>query len=179
VVERALRSRFRDGDPDAVRAVYRAHGRLVYAVAFRVLGDASLAEEATQITFVKAWRAASGLNEEREIEPWLATIAKRVAIDIYRREAGRAAEALESASQSDPALVSRPQSVDELYDIWEVRRAVGELPAEEQEIVRLQHFEGLTHVQIAERLGLAAGTVKSRSFRAHKRLAEQLGHLRE
>ena len=62
--------------------------------------------------------------------------------------------------------------------MWEVRRAVTELPAEEQEIVRLQHFEGLTHTQIAARLELPAGTVKSRSFRAHKRLAAQLGHVR-
>ncbi len=179
VVERDLRRRFRDGDPDAVRAVYRGYGRLVYAVAYRVLGDASLAEEASQTTFLKAWRAASGLDDEREIEPWLATIAKRVAIDIYRREAGRSADPLESAPVADPALVARPASAEAMSDVWEVRRAVAELPLDEQEIVRLQHFEGLTHVQIAERLGLAAGTVKSRSFRAHRRLAEKLGHLRE
>ena len=63
--------------------------------------------------------------------------------------------------------------------MWEVRRAVTELPEDEREIVRLQHFEGMTHTQIAERLALPAGTVKSRSFRAHKRLAAELGHLRE
>ena len=62
--------------------------------------------------------------------------------------------------------------------MWEVRRAVTELPQDEQEIVRMQHFEGLTHTQIAERLKLPAGTVKSRSFRAHTRLAAQLVHLR-
>jgi RNA polymerase sigma factor (sigma-70 family) len=179
VVERALRRRFRDGDADAVRTVYRQYGRLVYAVAHRVLADPSLAEEATQTTFLKAWRAASGLDDEREIEPWLATIARRVAIDIYRREAGRGADPLESAPASDPALVSRPESAEAMSDVWEVRRAVAGLPSDEREIVRLQHFDGLTHAQIAERLGLAAGTVKSRSFRAHRRLAEQLGHLRD
>jgi RNA polymerase sigma-70 factor (ECF subfamily) len=179
VVERALRRRFRDGDADAVRTVYRQYGRLVYAVAHRVLADASLAEEATQTTFLKAWRAASGLDDEREIEPWLATIARRVAIDIYRREAGRGADPLEFAPASDPALVTRPESAEAMSDVWEVRRAVADLPSDEREIVRLQHFDGLTHAQIAERLGLAAGTVKSRSFRAHKRLAEQLGHLRD
>jgi RNA polymerase sigma factor (sigma-70 family) len=179
VVGRKVRIRFRDGDPEAVRAVYGSYGRLVYAVAYRVLGDRGLAEEATQLAFLKAWRAADSLDESREMGPWLATIARRVAIDVHRREAPRRADELESVAQADPALVTEPQSAEALHDVWEVRRAVAELPPQEQEIVRLQHFEGLTHVQIAERLKLAPGTVKSRSFRAHKRLAAQLGHLQE
>jgi RNA polymerase sigma factor (sigma-70 family) len=177
-VDRGVRTRFRDGDPDAVRVVYRSYGRLVYAVAYRVLGNRSLAEEATQQAFLKAWRAAGSLDESREMGPWLATIARRVAIDVYRSEAQRSADPLEFAAAADPALMSRPESAEAVYDIWEVRRAVTELPPEEQEIVRLQHFEGLTHTAIAKRLKLPAGTVKSRSFRAHKRLAVQLGHLR-
>jgi RNA polymerase sigma-70 factor (ECF subfamily) len=75
-------------------------------------------------------------------------------------------------------LATEPEQAA-LYDAWEVRQAVDELPEDEQEIVRLQHFEGLTHVEIAQRLSVAVGTVKSRSFRAHKRLATLLGHLRE
>lgn len=174
-----LRARFRQGDPDAVRSVYRSHGRLVYAVAYRVLGDRGLAEEATQQTFVKAWRAAQSFDERRELGPWLAAIARRVAIDLYRREALRSADPIESVAAGDPALVATPPSAEGIYDVWEVRQAVAQLPADEQEVVRLQHLEGFTHTQIAERLGIAAGTVKSRSFRAHKRLAELLGHLRE
>ena len=65
-----------------------------------------------------------------------------------------------------------------MYDVWEVRRAGSELPEDEREVVRLQHFEGLTHAQIAARLEVAVGTIKSRSYRAHKRLAAELGHLR-
>jgi RNA polymerase sigma factor (sigma-70 family) len=179
VVDRGVRRRFRDGDPDAVRTVYQAYGRLVYAVAYRVLGSAGLAEDATQQAFLKAWRAADSLDEDREMGPWLATIARRVAIDVYRAETRRSADPLESVAPGDPALSSRPESADAVYDVWEVRRAVAGLPDEEQAIVRMQHFEGLTHTQIAERLHLPAGTVKSRSFRAHKRLAAELGHLRE
>jgi RNA polymerase sigma factor (sigma-70 family) len=179
VQDRDLRARFRQGDPDAVREVYRSHGRLVYAVAYRVLGDRGLAEESTQQTFVKAWRAAQSFDEQRELGPWLAAIARRVAIDLYRREAVRATDPLESAAPGDPALVSSPHSAEALYDVWEVREAVAQLPAEEQEVIRLQHLDGFTHVQIADRLGVAVGTVKSRSFRAHKRLAAMLGHLRE
>ena len=76
-------------------------------------------------------------------------------------------------------MITLPPEAEQIYDVWEVRRAVDELPDDEREVVRLQHFEGLTHVEIAERLELPLGTVKSRSFRAHKRLAGGLGHLRE
>jgi RNA polymerase sigma factor (sigma-70 family) len=179
VQEGDLRARFRQGDPDAVREVYRSHGRLVFAVAFKVLGNRGLAEEATQQTFVKAWRAAQTFDDRRELGPWLAAIARRVAIDVHRREAIRTTDPLESVSPGDPALVSAPPSAETTYDVWEVREAVAQLPADEQEIVRLQHLDGFTHAQIAERLGIAVGTVKSRSFRAHKRLAAMLGHLRE
>jgi RNA polymerase sigma factor (sigma-70 family) len=171
--------RFRDGDPDAVRVVYRSYGRLVYAVAYKVLADRGLAEEATQQAFLKAWRAAGKFDETREVGPWLAAIARRVAIDVYRREASRSAEPLDSVAAGDPALMSNPESAEALHDVWEVRQAVAELPEDEQEIVRLQHFEGLTHTQIAQQLRVAVGTVKSRSFRAHRRLAALLGHLRE
>ncbi|MET0458180.1 MAG: RNA polymerase sigma factor, partial [Ilumatobacteraceae bacterium] len=80
---------FRSGNPDAVRAVYREYGGLVFAVSIRTLGSRDLAEESTQRTFVKAWKAAAGFEVGRELGPWLATIARRTAIDIYRREAHR------------------------------------------------------------------------------------------
>ena len=144
-----------------------------------MLGDRGLAEEATQQTFVKAWRAAQSFDEQRELGPWLAAIARPVAIDLYRREALRAADPIESVPAGDPALLANPKSAEAIYDVWEVRDAVAQLPPDEQEVVRLQHLDGFTHAQIAERLGVALGTVKSRSFRAHKRLAALLGHLRE
>ena len=162
-----------------MRIIYREYGRLVYSVAYRVLEARTLAEEATQQAFLKAGRAAASIDTERELGPWLATIAKRAAIDVYRTEANRRAAALESAPPADPALVSHPESAESLSDAWEVRQAVQQLPEDELEVVRMQHFEGLTHNQIAERLNVAPGTVKSRSFRAHRRLAELLGHLKE
>jgi RNA polymerase sigma factor (sigma-70 family) len=173
-----VRVRFRDGDPDAVRHVYRVHSRMVYAIVYALLGQRSLAEEATQETFVKAWRAAARLDPDRRLEPWLATIARRVAMDIYRREAVRATGSLDALAPDGPAVPASPRVPVDPLDVWEVRRAVSALPAGEREIVRLHHFEGLTHVQIAERLGMPVGTVKSRSSRAHARLAAQLAHLR-
>ncbi len=92
MLDREVRTRFRDGDAAAVRAVYRDYGRLMHAVAYRILGDRGLAEEATQQAFLKAWRASATLDETRELGPWLAMIAKRTAIDVHRREAVRAAD---------------------------------------------------------------------------------------
>jgi RNA polymerase sigma-70 factor (ECF subfamily) len=166
--------RFRAGDPDAVRVVYRAYGAYVHAVAFRALGSRELAEEATQQTFVKAWRAAGTFDSARELGPWLATIARRTAIDLHRREARRPTEPLDES-----ALRAVPDSSEEVFEVWTVRDAIDELPPVEQEVVRLQHLESLTQAEIADRLGVPVGTIKSRSFRAHRRLAARLGHLRE
>jgi RNA polymerase sigma-70 factor (ECF subfamily) len=178
-VEAETIARFRDGDPDAIRAVYREYGRLVYSVAHRALGSRELAEDAAQQTFVQAWRAASSFDPGRELGPWLATIARRVAIDIHRREQRREHDRLDDAAPTDSALIAEPPDVERTFEAWELRRALDELPADERELVELNHLQGLTHSEIAERLGVPIGTVKSRSFRAHRRLAARLGHLRE
>ena len=170
---------FRRGDEAAVRAVYRQYSGLVLAVAHRVLSDRGLAEEATQQTFLQAWRSASTFEDGREFAPWLVTIARRVAIDIQRREARRPASALDDADPGDAALITLPPSAETAWEAGQVRLAIDSLPPDEREVVRLQHVQGCTHQQIADQLGIALGTVKSRSFRAHKSLATRLAHLRE
>jgi RNA polymerase sigma-70 factor (ECF subfamily) len=170
---------FRDGDPDAVRSVYREFGPLVFAVALRTLGSRSLAEEATQLAFVKAWRSASSFDPGRELGPWLATIARRTAIDVHRREARQHTDPLSESAAPDSAVVELAPGVERAYDVWAVRQAIGELPPDEREIIRLQHLEELTQPEVAARLGLPVGTVKSRSHRAHRRLAARLGYLRD
>lgn len=171
--------RFRAGDDDAVRTLYRHYGRLVFTVALRILGDRQLAEDAAQQAFLQAWRAASTFDIDRDPAPWLATITRRVAIDMQRSEARRPSTSLEVASADEPALVSLPPSAETVWETWQVRAAIDDLQPDEREIVRLQHIEGHTQSEIAERLGLAVGTVKSRSFRAHQHLATRLKHLRE
>jgi RNA polymerase sigma factor (sigma-70 family) len=171
-----MAAEFAAGNADAVRAVYQSYGRLVYSVAFKVLGDASLAEDATQQTFLQAWRAAASYDPARALGPWLATIARRAAIDVYRNS--RRHEAHSGLESAETTLASPPPSLDELYEIWEVRRAVDSLPAEDREVVRLQHFAGMSHAEISERLQIPLGTVKSRTFRAHRRLVNLLAHLR-
>jgi RNA polymerase sigma factor (sigma-70 family) len=182
VGEAELAVRFAAGEPDCVGEVYRSYGRLVYAVAYRVLGDVSLAEDATQLTFVQAWQSASSFDSTRALGPWLATIAGRAAIDTYRRNRrhrqSRSVDDLDEGNLNDPGLVSLPPSAESIYDAWQVRRALDTLPDPDRELIRLQHYAQLTHSEIAEQLDIPVGTVKSRSFRAHRRLAGLLGHLR-
>jgi RNA polymerase sigma factor (sigma-70 family) len=162
-----------------VRAVYRQFGRLVFAVAHRTLGSVDLAEEATQLTFVKAWQAAGRYDPGRELGSWLATIARRTAIDLHRREARRPTDRLVDLPDDHPSVVDGRAGAEAAFDVWAVRHAVDRLPVDEREVVRLQHLEGLTQAEVAERLDVPVGTVKSRSFRAHRRLAGWLGHLRD
>jgi RNA polymerase sigma-70 factor (ECF subfamily) len=171
-----LAAGFATGNPDSVRAVYEAYGRLVYSVAYKVLGDSGLAEDATQQTFLQAWRSSERFDPDRAMGPWLATIARRVAIDVYRQTRRRGTPVDLAAAEG--TLVTAPPSAEQIYEVWEVRRAVDALPPDEQELVRLQHFSGLTHTEIAQRLDIPVGTVKSRTYRAHRRLMGLLGHLR-
>jgi RNA polymerase sigma-70 factor (ECF subfamily) len=170
---------FASGDADAIRGVYRRYGQMVYSVAYKVLGDRGLAEDATQQTFLQAWQAATRYDPSRELGPWLATIARRVAIDIYRKH--RQHQSIDSADGvelADPALVSLPPSVEQIYHVWEVRRALDSMPAQDRELIEMQHYREMTLAEIAERLAIPVGTVKSRTYRAHQRLAGLLGHLR-
>ena len=170
---RVLR-RFREGDPGAVRDLYDRYGRAVFTVAYRSLGDRSLAEEAVQQTFLQAWRAAGRFDPDRDPAPWLYAIARRVTVDLYRRERRH-----ESADPSEPEVAVLSQSFEGTWEAWEVRSALDQVPAEEREILHATHYLGFTHEETAERLRIPVGTVKSRSYRAHRRLAGLLSHLRE
>jgi RNA polymerase sigma-70 factor (ECF subfamily) len=173
--DRELAERFRSGDEDAVRIVYRRHSRAVMTVAMSVLRDRQLAAEAVQQTFLKAWRAAATFDPDRELAPWLYSIARRAAIDLYRSE-HRPTRA-DHEEEVDVAVAGH--DVDAAWEAWEIRTAIEQLDDDEREVVRLAHYEGLTHSQIAALLDVPLGTIKSRSHRAHRRLARLLQHLME
>lgn len=170
----ALAQRFADADPDAIRELYARFGRPLFTVAHAVLHDRALAAEAVQATFVKAWRAAESYDASRPLAPWLYSIARRTAIDVARSERRHVGTELRDTDASET-----PVMMEHVWEAWQVRRAVDQLEPREREIVRLQHFEQLTHQEIAVRLSIPVGTVKSRSHRAHQRLAGALTHLRE
>jgi RNA polymerase sigma-70 factor (ECF subfamily) len=166
--------RFVAGEPHAVRELYRRYARPMFAVAYRSLHDRGLAEEAVQQAFLQAWRAAHKLDPDRDVAPWLFTIVRRVAIDLYRRERRhRNQEPLESE------IAELPPGFEHAWTAWEVRRGLEALPDEERNVLYATHFMGLTHEDAAEQLRIPVGTVKSRSFRAYRRLAGLLAHLDE
>lgn len=169
----SLMTRFRAGEPEAVRAVHAEYAGAVRTVARSIVGNSPLVDDIVQETFVKAWRAAARFDQDREVGPWLYTIARRTAIDAVRRE-------------QRPTLGGHDDEVDvgvagpdfeRTWEAFEVRRALDSLPPDEREIVRLSHFVGVPHAEIASRLGIPVGTVKSRSARAHRRLGAALGHV--
>ncbi|MEM8905301.1 MAG: sigma-70 family RNA polymerase sigma factor [Actinomycetota bacterium] len=168
-----LATSFRAGDPDAVRQIYRRYAGPVTTVAMSVLHDRELAADAVQQTFVKAWKAASTFDADRELAPWLYSIARRTAIDVLRAE--KTPTRGDHAPEQDQPVESI--GFERTWEAFEVRRAVEDLPDGEREVVQLSHGAGMTHAEIAERLGIPPGTVKSRSNRAHRRLAAALGHL--
>lgn len=171
---RRLMRRFRDGDPAAVAELYALFGRSVFAVGFRALGDRGLAEEVVQQTFLQAWRAAARFDPQLDPGPWLYAIARRVSVDLHRRE--RRHDAVE---RDEPEVAVLSPSFEGVWEAWQVRTALERVPADERSVLRATYYLGLTHEETAERLGIPLGTVKSRSHRAHQRLADLLGGMRE
>ncbi len=168
-----LLARFRAGDDDAVREIHRRYAGAVNTVACSIVGSGELASEVVQETFIKAWRAAATFDIDRELAPWLYAIARRTAIDVLRRERRPTIGGHEA--EIDVA-VDAP-SFEATWQRFEVRRAIDDLPGEERSVVEMSHLLGLPHSEIAERLAIPVGTVKSRSARAHRRLAAALEHV--
>ncbi|MFP3883121.1 MAG: RNA polymerase sigma factor [Actinomycetota bacterium] len=171
-MDREVLERFREGDEAAVKAVYERFRGPVFAISMTILHDHGLAADATQQTFIKAWQAATTYDADRELGPWIYAIARRTAIDIYRKSS-------RSVASDQVDLTSLPPSLDTIWEVFEVRSAIDRLPDEERQVIKLSHFDGLTHVEIAEHMGIPVGTVKSRSHRAHQRLLELLRHVEE
>lgn len=169
-----LMRRFGAGDPEAVQQMYELFGGPVFAVAYRALGDRGLAEEAVQQTFLQAWRSADKFESGRAPAPWLYAIARRVAVDLYRRERRHV-----SSDGVEPEIAVLPASFERMWEAWEVRSALLRLPDDEREILEATHFRELSHSEAAELLGIPVGTVKSRSHRAYRRLAAELAHMKE
>ena len=166
---------FRDGNVDALGDVYDRYSRPVWAVAMSVTQADHLAQEAVQETFIRAWRAAGTYDPDRDLGPWLLTIARYTSLDLLRREL----RPTRGGHDAEQDVVVESPGLDRAWLSWSVREALRQLSENEREIVRLSFYEDLTHAQISERLGLPLGTVKSRSHRAHRRLAELLAHVRD
>jgi RNA polymerase sigma-70 factor (ECF subfamily) len=166
----ALVERLRAGDSDALRTLYERYGAIVFGMTFRLLGDRQAAEECTQDVFVSAWRSAHGYRPERaQVSTWLLAIARNRAIDAARRRAARPVAPHEDVWSTDeaPDVSEQITAADEAE---RVAAAMAELPDAQREVLSLAYFDGLSHSEVAERLGLPVGTVKGRIRLALDRL---------
>lgn len=164
-----------DGDQHAFARLVDRHAGMVLAVCRRHVGDD--AEDAAQDAFVKAWRASGTFSGRSTVRTWLYRIAVNAARDRQRRDRRRPAGA--DVDVADLAERLRdPASVDEQLAARgldpALRRALAELPPAQREVVVLADVMGVGHAELAERQGVAAGTIKSRLHRGHARLAELL-----
>lgn len=170
---RSLEERFAAGEESALAEVFDEYAGPMLAVATGLLSDRGLAEEAVQQAFLQAWRAADRYDPRRPLGAWLRSIVKNTAVDMWRRERRHAAHSIDEVAQGDLPSVE-PPSIADTSDVWELRRAIDGLSPAAREVVRLAHLEQLTQPEIAARLGVPLGTVKSRTHSAYRQLAAAL-----
>lgn len=165
---------FAAGRPGAVHAVYRRWSPLVYTIALRSLGSVADAEDATQQVFVAAWRGRSGYDAARApLASWLVGITRHVVADVHARRArDRRAQDAATTALHEPA--AEPEDPARVVDRVVVADAVAGLGEPQRQILALAFYDDLTHAQIAERVGLPLGTVKSHIRRSLQRLRTRL-----
>jgi RNA polymerase sigma factor (sigma-70 family) len=171
--DEALLALIARADEHALAELYRRFGRLAYGLAFRILRDDALAQDAVQEAFLGVWRGAERFTAERsKPTTWLLTLVHRRAVDLVRREERRRTEPLEP--ETEPAA-GAPDEAALLTQRAAVRDALRQLPPEQREAIELAYYGGYTQSELAERLGQPLGTIKSRMFTGLARLRDLLG----
>jgi len=181
-VDRHVRNRQRERVPsqavldseDDLRAAYRNHGGELYRFARRALGDEGLAEEAVQETFLRAWRAADRFDPHlASLRTWLFAIARNVVTDLIRRRRAR----------PQPVPLSEAPSVTEdgteaLLRAFQVEEALRRLSPDHRTAIVESYYKGRPNAEVAQELGIPAGTLRSRTFyglRALRLVLEEMG----
>ncbi len=165
------------GQDDALAELYDRVGRVAYGIALRIVRDERLAEDAVQDGFLAVWRSAVSFNPERaKASTWIITLVHRRAVDLVRKEQRRRADPLDETSQA--SIVDAGGSAEDQawlgFERERVQRALAQLPDQQREALELAYYGGYSQAEIAERLGVALGTIKSRMFAGLSRLRELL-----
>ncbi len=166
----ALIERIAQGDQQALRALYDRYAGLVNGLALRVLHDPADAEDVVQTVFIQVWRQADRFDARRGApEAWIHVLARTRALDHLRRRTQRREEQEE---EDGPDSAASPSSIVHQLS---VREALARLPERERRALELAYYEGLTQMEIAERLQTPVGTIKTRIRSAMIRLRRDLG----
>jgi RNA polymerase sigma-70 factor (ECF subfamily) len=159
----ALMARIASGDEGAFADLYDVLAPAVYGVVQRVVRDPAHSEEVVQESFVELWRQATRFDAARGgVRAWALTIAHRRAVDRVRSEQSWRDRQLRDAATPAGAPDGPQDAVIDSLDRDQARRALTDLSDVQRQALELAYFDGLTHVEIAELLGIALGTVKSR-----------------
>jgi len=160
-------------DDLALAELYDRVGGIAYGLAYRVLRDESLAQDAVQEAFLGLWRSAGTFVPERaKASTWILTLVHRRAVDLVRREQRRRTEPIESAPE--PFEGSAEDAAGLRLQRERVQSALAELPDQQREAIELAYYGGYSQSELAERLGQPLGTIKSRMFAGLTRLRELL-----
>jgi RNA polymerase sigma-70 factor (ECF subfamily) len=170
-----LMRRVAAGDRDAFTALYDAIAPRVYGLIRRVLRDPAIAEEVAQEALVEVWRAAARFDPSRgSAAGWIFTIAHRRAVDRVRAEQAAADRERRTATTSVP-FDDVIEEVTARLEQQEVRRCLRALTRLQREAILLAYYGGLTYREVADRLGTALPTVKTRMRDGLIRLRDCLG----
>ena len=157
-----------------VRAAYTAHGAELFGFALSSLGDRSLAEEAVQETFLRAWRAADRYDPTiASLRTWLFAIMRNVTIDLARARAARPPLAGE-----EPNEAAAEDTLERAMLSWQVEEALRRVGADHRRVLVEVYYRGRRYAEVARELGVPEGTVKSRVYyglRALRLALEEMG----
>ena len=170
--ERALVARAQAGDLEAFEVLYRANLGRVYALCYRMAGDASLAEELAQDVFVRAWQRLGSFRGDSALSSWLHPLTVNVALSERRSRRRRTSRVM---STDDPAAFERPETKKAGPEAGvDIDRALETLPPGARAVFVLHDVEGYKHEEIAKMTGVATGTSKAQLHRARRLLREAL-----
>ena len=161
-MQRQLVDRARQGDDEAFGALARIVGDRCMAIAYRILRDADLADEATQAALVVAWRDLRSLRDPDRFEPWLHRILTNECYDLVRQRRRLSGDI---RVLHDHAAAERPDFLT-VDDRDQLDRAFRRLSVEQRTVLVFHHYLGLSLAEVADRVGIPVGTVKSRIFHA-------------
>jgi len=157
-MHRALVDRAKQGDEDAFAALTSATGDRCMAIAYRILRDVDLAEDAVQTAFVAAWRELRALRDPERFEAWL----HRLLVNACYAEARRRQRRTTSLFALTPDGAFAADEILSVNNRDQLERGFRRLPPEQRAVLVFHHYLGLTLPEVADRLGIPVGTAKSR-----------------